>query len=287
MLSDEKLAQWAGGADALITLLANPVTAAVMDRCPGLRVIANCAAGFDNIDCQEAERRGIWVTNTPDVLTEATADLAWALILGVTRRLIEADAFLRAGLFEGWGLDLMTGTGLQGKILGIVGFGRIGRAVARRAQAFGMRVMATSSRGRHQAFEGVVFTDLEDVVASSDILSLHCPLTEPTRGMLDEDRLRRMPRGAFLINTARGQLIDEDALVRVLEEGHLGGAGLDVFEGEPSVHAGLLGRSDVVLLPHIGSATREARAEMAELAARNVLAVLAGDQPPAVIVRGR
>lgn len=287
MLEAEAVAQWAAGADALITLLANPVTADVMDRRPALRVIGNCAAGFDNIDCAEAERRGIWVTNTPDVLTEATADLTWALTLAVTRRVVEADAFLRAGRFKGWELDLMTGAGLQGRTLGIIGFGRIGRAVARRAPAFGMRVMATPSSGPNDDLQNVIFADIEALVASSDVLSLHCPLNDGTRGLLDEARLRRMRQGAFLVNTARGPLIDEGALVRVLEDGHLGGVGLDVFAQEPVVHPGLLGRSDAVLLPHIGSATREARSEMAELAARNVLAVLAGEEPPSIVVRGQ
>jgi len=287
MLEAEEVGRWAEGADALITLLANPVTSAVMDRSPGLRVIANCAAGFDNIDYREAERRGIWVTNTPDVLTETTADLTWALILAVTRRIIEADAFLRAGSFKGWQLDLMVGAGLQGRTLGIIGFGRIGRAVARRAPAFGMRVMATPSSSPTEEFENVIIGDVETLVSSSDVLSLHCPLNDHTRGMMDEASLRRMRPGAFLINTARGPVIDEAALVRVLEDGHLGGVGLDVFAQEPEVHPGLLGREDAVLLPHIGSATREARSEMAELAARNVLAVLTGDDPPSIVVRGR
>ena len=287
MLKPEVVAHWAAGAEALVTLLANPVGAEVMDRCPALRIIANCAAGFDNIDCVEAERRGIWVTNTPDVLTEATADLTWALILAVTRKLVEADAFLRAGRFRGWELDLMTGAGLQGRTLGIIGFGRIGRAVARRAPAFGMRVMATPTSKPINGFEDVTFADIETLVASSDVLSLHCPLSDETRGLLDETRLRQMRRGAFLINTARGPVIDEAALVKVLEDGHLGGVGLDVFAQEPVVHPGLLGRQNAVLLPHIGSATREARSEMAELAARNVLAVLAGDEPPSIVVRGR
>jgi len=287
MLEPEVVAGWAAGADALISLLANPVGAEVMERCPALRIIGNCAAGFDNIDCVEAGRRGIWVTNTPDVLTEATADLAWALILTVTRKIIEADAFLQAGRFKGWELDLMTGSGLQGRILGIVGFGRIGRAVARRGSAFGMKVMATHTSKAINGFEDVTFADIETLVASSDVLSLHCPLNDETRGLLHENRLRQMRRGAFLINTARGPVIDEAALVRVLEDGHLGGVGLDVFAQEPAVHPGLLGRENAVLLPHIGSATREARSEMAELAARNVLAVLAGDEPPSIVVRGR
>lgn len=286
MLEAENVAGWAAGADALVTLLANPVDARVMDECPKLRVIGNCAAGFDNIDCREAARRGIWVTNTPDVLTEATADLAWALMLAVTRRVVEADAFLRSGRFKGWGLDLMTGPGLQGRTLGIIGFGRIGQAVARRAPAFGMNVIATPTSKPYEGFDEVTVADVETVVESSDILSLHCPLTEETRGLLDDVRLRRMRAGAILINTGRGPVIDEAALVRALNDGHLGGVGLDVFEQEPAVHPGLFACRNAVLLPHIGSATREARSEMAELAARNVLAVLDGDEPPSIVVRG-
>lgn len=287
MLEADAVAEWSAGADAVISLPANPVTRALMERCPELQVIGNCAVGFDNIDCVEADRRGVWVTNTPGVLTEATADLTWALILAVSRRLVEADAFLRAGRFKGWDLDLMTGSGLQGRTLGIVGFGRIGRAVARRAQAFGMRVLATPSSGSGEGLDHVISTQFDELVVSSDVISLHCPLTASTRGMIDEACLHRMRQGAFLINTARGPLIDEEALVLVLKEGHLGGVGLDVFAQEPEVHPGLIGRDDAVLLPHIGSATREARSAMAELAAKNVLAVLDGDVPPNVVIQGR
>lgn len=286
MLHAQDVAQWAAGANALISLPANPVTAEVMDRCPELRVIGNCAVGFDNIECAEAERRGIWVTNTPGVLTEATADLTWGLILAVSRRIVEADAYLRAGKFTGWDLGLMTGSGLQGRTLGIVGFGRIGQAVARRATAFGMRVMTTRRSSDSDDAGKAIVTDFDELLASSDIVSLHCPSSDATKGLFDRTTLRRMRKGAILINTARGALIDEEALVEVLEEGHLGGVGLDVFADEPAVHPGLLGRIDAVLLPHIGSATREARAQMAELAARNVLAVLEGDDPPSVVVRG-
>jgi len=274
------LARFIGSAAAAITLLADPVTEEVFAGCPGLRVVANYAVGVNNVDLEAARRRGVVVTNTPDVLTEATADLTWALILAVTRRVVEGDALLRAGGFPGWRPDFLLGTGLQGKTLGIVGLGRIGRAVARRAAAFGMRVAATSRRPGSGAEEGVRRLTLDELLPQSDVLSVHCPLTPGTRHLLDERRLRMLPRGAYVINTARGPVIDEAALVRLLEEGHLGGAGLDVFEHEPAVHPGLLHRRDVVLTPHIGSATLETRSAMADLAAANVEAVLEGREPP-------
>jgi glyoxylate reductase len=282
---EDELISFIGAADAVLTLLANPITDRVLAACPCLRVIGNCAVGFDNIDLEAAGRRGLWVTNTPDVLTDATADLAWCLILALTRRLGEAEAFLRDGSYHGWALDLLLGSGIQGRRLGVVGFGRIGRAVARRAVAFGMEVVATDLEPVADPEPPARFLALEELLATSHVVSLHTPLTDRTHHLLDEERLRLMPVGAFLVNTARGPLIDEAALVRVLEDGHLGGAGLDVYEHEPAVHPGLLDRRDVVLLPHIGSATRETRAAMAELAARNILAVLAGEEPPTPVVR--
>jgi glyoxylate reductase len=287
-LDDERaLGEFIGDAEGAVTLLANPVGARLLEACPRLRVVSNVAVGYDNIDLEGARRRGVWVTNTPDVLTEATADLAFALILAVTRRLVEADAYLRAGRFDGWSLDLLLGSGLQGRTLGIVGYGRIGRAVARRAIAFGLRVVFHDPRPDEDPDPPAEALPLDELVASCDILSLHCPLTAETQHLLDEPRLARMRRGSYVINTARGPLVDEAALCRALESGRLAGAGLDVFEEEPRVHPGLLPRSDVVLLPHVGSATRQTRAAMAELAARNAAAVLSGDEPPTPVVRGR
>jgi len=287
LATEAEVAAFVADAAGAITLLANPVGDAVFGACPGLRVVANCAVGFDNVDLEAARRRGVWVTNTPDVLTEATADLAWALLLAVTRRLVEADRFLREGRFNGWGLELLLGSGLQGKTLGVVGYGRIGRAVARRARAFGMEVAYSDTRPLAEPDPAARFLPLEELLGVSQVLSLHCPLSDATRLLLDERRLRLLPRGAFLINTSRGPVVDEAALVRVLEDGHLGGAGLDVYEHEPAVHPGLLGRADVVLLPHIGSATVETRSAMAELAAANLIAVLSGQEPPTPVVRGR
>ncbi len=286
MLTDEDaLIDFIADADWALTVLANPVTDRVLGACPHLRVVANCAVGFDNIDLDAARRRGTWVTNTPDVLTEATADLTWALILAVTRRVGEAERYLRSGRFTGWSLDTLLGAGVQGRQLGIVGFGRIGRAVARRALAFGMSVAYTGPEPKPDPEPPAVFLPLDELVATSAVVSLHAPLDPTTRHMIGAEQLRLMAPGGFLINTARGPLVDEAALAAALDAGRLGGAGLDVFEHEPAVHPGLLERDDVVLLPHIGSATRETRAAMAELAATNLLAVLAGDDPPTAVVR--
>jgi len=282
---EDELIAFIDSADAVLTLLANPVTDRVLTACPELRVVGNCAVGFDNIDIKAARRRSVWVTNTPDVLTEATADLTWGLILAVTRRLGEAERFLRQDRFHGWALDLLLGSAIQGRQLGVVGYGRIGRAVARRAAGFGMTVAYSEIEELASPDPPATFMALEELFSTSHVVTLHTPLNEETRHLVDEARLRQMPPGAFLVNTARGPLVDEAALVRVLKEGHLGGAGLDVYENEPSVHPGLVGREDVVLLPHIGSATVETRAAMAELAARNILAVLAGEEPPTPVVR--
>ncbi len=282
---ETELIEFIGTADAVLTLLANPVTDRVLAACPALRVVSNCAVGFDNIDLEAAGRRGVWVTNTPDVLTEATADLTWGLILTVTRRMGEAERFLRDGRFHGWALDMLLGSAIQGRQLGVVGYGRIGRAVARRAAGFGMSVAYSDVEEIRGPEPTAVFMPLDELFATSHVVSLHTPMSEGNRHLVDEARLREMPEGAFLINTARGPLVDEAALVRVLDDGHLGGAGLDVYEGEPAVHPGLIKRENVVLLPHIGSATVETRAAMAELAASNILAVLAGEEPPTPVVR--
>jgi glyoxylate reductase len=280
------LVTFVGDADALICLLADRVAAEVFALCPRLKVVANYAVGVNNVDLEAARTSGVWVTNTPDVLTGATADLTWALILAVTRRVAEGDRLVRAGAFSGWRPDLLLGVGLQGKTLGIVGMGRIGRAVTRRAAGFGVRVRYTSAHplAVSEAMGAEYVADLEALLPHADILSLHCPLTTQTRYMMNAARLHLLPPGALLVNTSRGELVDEAALVAALEGGHLGGAGLDVFECEPKVHKGLLGRDDVVLLPHLGSATWEARSAMADLAAENVLAVLAGGVPPTPVI---
>ncbi len=282
LLAPAALTEFIGDAAGAITLLADPVNGEVLSGCPGLRVVANYAVGYNNIDLDMARRLGIWVTNTPDVLTDATADLTWALLLALTRRLREAEDLLRAGRFLGWQPELLLGLGLQDQALGIVGFGRIGKAVARRAEAFGMQVLFTDPSPDLQ--DDPRYLPLEELLAASTVVSLHCPAAAGTEHLLDARRLALLPKGAYLINTARGQLVDEAALVRALASGHLAGAGLDVYENEPQVHPGLLARNDVVLLPHIGSATVTARTAMADLAVANLAAVLEGRQPPTPVV---
>lgn len=242
----------------------------VLEAAPRLRIVANHAVGYDNVDVPACTARGVWVTNTPDVLTDATADLTWALILALARRLREGERMLRAGEFRGWAPTMLLGRDLRGRTLGILGYGRIGRAVARRAEGFGMRVLFTSGGG------GV---PLDELLEQSDVLSIHCPLNAKTRRLIGAAEILRMKRGAILVNTARGPIVDEAALVAALEGGHLGGAALDVFENEPAVHPGLLRRDDVVLLPHLGSATQQTRESMARIALEQIERVLRGERP--------
>ena len=269
-------------ADALLCLLTDRVDAALLERAPRLRIVANAVVGYEHVDLRACAARGIVVTNTPDVLTEATADLAWALILATVRRLPQAERSLRAGEFHGWGFWDYLGGDLAGATLGIFGMGRIGRAVARRAGGFGMRVVY-HSRPRLSAEEearlSVKSVSFDELIARSDVLTLHAPLTAETRHAIGREALGRMRPGAYLVNTARGALVDEAALVEALREGRLAGAGLDVYEREPEIAPGLLDLPNVVLLPHVGSATKDTRTRMAMLAARNVHAVLGGRAP--------
>lgn len=271
------------GAGALITLLTERVDAEVLDAAgSGLRIVANCAVGYDNVDVAAARARGIAVTNTPGVLDEATADVTFGLVLATSRRLVEADRFVRGGGDWIWGPRLFVGLDVSaGATLGIVGLGRIGMAVARRASAFGMRILATGSRAASEeaARYGVEAADLGRLLAESDVVTLHCPLTPDTRHLIGAEQLAAMKPTALLVNTARGPIVDEAALVDALERGVIGGAGLDVYEDEPRVHPGLLGRDDVVLLPHIASAGEATRDAMGRLAVENVRAVLAGESP--------
>jgi len=267
-------------ASALLPILGDRVDKELLEAAPRLRVVANHAVGYDNVDVPACSARGVWVTNTPDVLTDATADLTWALILALARRLREGERMLRAGEFRGWAPTMLLGRELRGRTVGILGYGRIGRAVARRAEGFGMRVLFTARGG------GVA---LEELLEQSDVLSIHCPLNPQTRHLIGPAELLRMKRGSFLVNTARGPIVDEAALVAVLESGHLGGAALDVFENEPAVHPGLTRREDVVLLPHLGSATQETRERMARIALEQVERVLRGERPTTAVneVAGR
>jgi len=309
VLEREALLEGIREADGLICLLTDTIDRDVIVSAPKLRVIANVAVGYNNVDVATAQERGIYVTNTPDVLTDATADLTWALILTVTRRIIEADAFLRAGRFTGWDFDMLLGMGLTGKTLGIIGYGRIGKAVARRANGFGMPViycgrddiayrddpqhtahmlarqagaraqtgmLVASSRSDGATPKRVTFHQL---IENADIVTIHVPLAAATQHLIDRDVLNRIKPGAYLINTARGPVVDEAALVGALRSGRLAGAGLDVFENEPAVHPGLIDLVNVVLLPHIGSATRETRTAMAMLAAENAIDAVSGRTP--------
>ena len=272
------------GADAVVTLLHDRVDDPFLDAAgPGLKVVANVAVGFNNIDVAACASRGVVVTNTPGVLTEATADIAFALVLMVTRRLGEGERLVRSGGTWTWSMFFMLGAGLQGKTLGIVGLGQIGCATARRARAFGMEIAYAGRRRADPAVEaelGARLLPLAELLAEADVVSLHVPLNDRTHHLIDTAALRRMKPSAYLVNTTRGPVVDEAALVDALRSGAIAGAGLDVFEHEPDVHPGLLGLENVVLIPHLGSATIETRTAMAVLAARNAVAVLAGEPPP-------
>ena len=271
------------GADAAVTLLTTKVDDAFLEAAgPQLKVVANVAVGYNNIDVAACAARGITVTNTPGVLTDATADIAMALVLMATRRLGEGERIIRSQTTWRWGMSFLLGTGVQGRQLGIIGMGDIGTAVARRAKAFGMQIAYANRRPVAAAIEaelGATYLTIDDLLASSDVVSLHCPYSPATHHLIDAVALARMQPTAYLVNTARGPVVDEAALVDALEHGVIAGAGLDVFEHEPAVHPGLLRCENAVLIPHLGSATVETRAAMAVLAARNAVAVLAGRPP--------
>jgi glyoxylate reductase len=275
------------GKDGILCLLTDTIDREVMEAAgPKLKVIANYAVGYNNIDVEEATRRGIMVTNTPGVLTETTADLAWALMMSVARRIVEADRFVRAGKFRGWEPMLLLGTDVYGATLGIVGFGRIGQAMARRALGFDMTVLYYDLQRASEEIEQkyrVRFTPLPELLQTSDFVSLHVPLTKDTYHLIGERELRMMKREAYLINTARGPVVDEKALVRALREGWIRGAALDVFEREPEVELELLELENVVLAPHIGSASYATRTRMAEIAAQNLVKALQGEIPPNLV----
>ena len=268
--------------DAAFVLITETIGRELFEAAPRLEIVANMAVGYNNIDVAAAREHGVVVTNTPDVLTETTADLAWALILGVARRVVESDRFLREGRFDRWGPLMLLGTDVHGKRLGIVGMGRIGEAVARRGRlGFGMEVTywSRSACPRAEAELDAARVSLDELLERSDVVSVHVPLVPETHHLIGVRELQRMKSSAILINTARGPIVDEAALAAALEDGVIRGAGLDVFEEEPKVHPGLLQRDDVVLLPHIGSASLETRTRMANLAADNILAVLGGGEP--------
>lgn len=279
----EVLLEKVKGKHGILTLLTDTIDREVMDAASEtLRVISNYAAGFNNIDVKEATRRGIMVTNTPGVLAETTADLAFALLLAVARRIVEGDRLVRSGHFTGWDPLLLLGEDVYGKTLGIVGLGRIGKAVARRALGFSMQVLYYSRRALPKEEEQALrvrYVELPELLQCADFVTLHVPLTEATHHLIGERELAMMKKSAYLINTSRGPVVDEKALVRALREGIIRGAALDVFENEPDVDEGLLTLPNVVLAPHIGSASLATRTRMAMMAADNLVRALRGERP--------
>jgi len=269
-LARAELLRRSAGVQALLPILGDRVDRELLDAAPQLRIVANHAVGYDNVDVPACTSRGVWVTNTPGVLTESTADLAFTLLLTLARRIREGERMVREGRWRGWAPTQLMGMELHGKTLGIVGYGRIGQAVARRAEGFGMRVLFSDMGS------GV---PLEELLAQADIVTIHAPLMKETHHLIGAAELLRMKKGALLVNSARGPIVDEAALVAALQAGHIGGAALDVYEFEPKVHQALLARDDVVLLPHLGSATRETREAMARLALTDIERVLRGERP--------
>jgi glyoxylate reductase len=279
--------------EGLVCLLTEKVDEELLRAAPKLRIAANVAVGFDNIDVAACTRRGVVATNTPGVLDETTADFAWTLMMAVARRIGEGEQLARSGNWKGWDLDQLVGTDVWGKTLGLVGFGRIGRAVARRAAGFQMKVIYSDAIRAPLDIEKELkaeYRDFNTMLAEADFVSLHVPLLPETRGLMDGPKFHRMKPTAFLINTARGPVVDEAALVHALESGKIAGAGLDVYENEPFIHPGLK-RPNVVLAPHIASGSLETRTKMAVIAAENVTALFKGQRPAnmlnADVLKGR
>ena len=287
-LSRDQLLDRVRDKHGLLCVVTDTIDAGIIKAGSQLRVIANIAVGYDNIDIATAKKHGIVVTNTPEVLTESVAELTWGLILNVTRRVVEGDRLIQSGVWKGWALDFMLGMELFGKQLGVVGAGRIGRAVAARASVFGMKVVFAARKESNDTTDRSQLTKtlkdssvmpLDRLLATSDVVSLHVPMTSDTHHLIDREALVNMKPSAYLVNTSRGPVVDEDALVVALRDGLIAGAALDVYEREPMVHSGLLGLSNVILSPHLGSATHETRTAMADLAARNLMEVLSGNSP--------
>jgi glyoxylate reductase len=285
-MNEEEIIAALPGKMGLLAMGGDPMTARVLEAGKDLKIVANNAVGFNNIDLAAATRFKIAATNTPDVLTDTTADLSFALILGVARRIAEADRFVRAGKWEGWTPGLMIGGDIHGKTLGIVGLGRIGSAVARRGQGFNMRIVYNDIRRLDPAIEQqhqLQFLPLRELLKTADFVTLHVPLAPDTRHLIGQKELQLMKKSAFLINASRGPVVDEKALVEALRSGSIAGAGLDVFEAEPKVTPELLKIENTLLLPHIGSATDETREKMALVAVNNILAVIRGEVPPNIL----
>ncbi len=286
VLTRTELEEAIKGIDGLLCLLTDTIDAELLELNPDLKVIANYAVGYNNIDVPACTSRGIPVSNTPGVLDETTADFAWALLMAAARRVVEADRFTRAGNFQGWGPMLMLGDDIHGRTLGIIGLGRIGQEVARRARGFAMDILYHSRTRKSKEQErrlGVEYRDLQDLLQESDFVSLHVPLTEKTHHLISRQELKLMKENAYLINTSRGPVVDEEALIEALRSREIAGAGLDVYEKEPEVTPGLKDLDNVVLAPHIASASRATRTRMAEMAAENLLAGLEGREMPNLI----
>jgi glyoxylate reductase len=271
------------GRQGLVCLITDAIDAPLLAACPDLKVVANVAVGFNNIDVAEATKRGVVITNTPDVLTETTADFAWTLLMATARRVVEADRYVREGKFTQWEFMLLLGGDIHGKTLGIIGFGRIGRAMARRARGFDMRVLYQDAVAADPATERelrATRTDTATLLRESDFVTLHTPLLPETQHLINAQSLKTMKKTAYLVNASRGPVVDEAALAQALKEGWIAGAGIDVFEREPEVYPALMGLPNAVLAPHIASASSDTRLKMANLAVDNCLAVLEGKTPP-------
>ena len=281
-LTKKELIEKVKDKEGILSLLTAPIDKDVMDATPTLKIIANCAVGYDNIDIEYARRKGIMVTNTPGVLTETTADLSWALILAVARKIPQADVFARAKNYLGWELDLFLGKEITGKCLGIIGMGRIGKAMAQRAMGFQMKIIYTDPKELPEEEKqkyNASCVPLDELLRTADIVTLHTTLNPQTHHLISRGQLRLMKQDAILVNVSRGPVVDELALAEALEEGQIWAAGLDVYEREPEIEERLLSLDNVVLLPHIGSATYETRLKMAMMAAKNLIQGLSGQKP--------
>jgi glyoxylate reductase len=285
MLTKEELLEKIKDKDAVITQLTDRVDKEFFEAAKNVKIVANYAVGFDNIDLEEATKRGVYITNTPDVLTNATAELAWALLFAAARRVVEADKFMRAGKFQGWAPMLFLGKGVTGKTLGVIGAGRIGQAFAKMAKGFEMKILynARTPKPEFEKETGAKYVDLDTLLKESDFVSIHVPLTPDTRHLIGERELKLMKNSAILINTGRGPVVDEKALVRALKEKWIYAAGLDVYEREPEFEKELAELDNVVMLPHIGSATEEARRDMSVLVAQNIIDVIEGRVPRTLV----
>ena len=275
-----------GPKDGVICLLTEKIDKEMLAAAPKLRIAANVAVGYDNVNVMDCTSRKVVVTNTPGVLDETTADFAWTLLMCTARRVGEGESLCRSGQWAGWNLDQLCGGDVWGKTLGVIGFGRIGRAVARRSRGFGMKVIYTDAIRAPEGVEhelGARYVDMDSLLASADFISLHVPMMAGTHHLINAERLKKMKRTGYLINTARGPVVDNEALFQALKAGTIAGAGIDVHEQEPKIHAGLAGLKNVVLTPHIASASIETRTKMACIAAENVLALFGGQRPPNVV----